>query len=113
LYFHARNLHVSADYYRKALEANPDYALAHFNLGNLYDEQNDPVQAMFHYQAALRLDATYADAHYNLALLYQTGGEVMKALQQWSAYLKLDPGSSWAGIARRELHKLRAATIVR
>ena len=113
LYFHVRNLRVSADYYRKALEANPDYALAHFNLGNLCDERNDPVQAMFHYQAALRLDPGYADAHYNLALLYQSSGEVMKALQQWSAYLKLDSGSSWAGIARRELDKLRAATIVR
>lgn len=113
LYFHVRNLHASAGYYRKALEANPDYALAHFNLGNLYDEQNDSVQAMFHYQAALRLDSGYADAHYNLALLYQTSGEVMKALQQWSAYLKLDPGSSWAAIARRELDKLRAVTIVR
>lgn len=113
LYFHVRNFQASADCYRKALEANPDYALAHFNLGNLYDERNDSVQAKFHYQAALRLDASYSDAHYNLALLYQASGEVMKALQHWSAYLRLDPGSSWAGIARRELNKLRAATIVR
>ena len=103
----------SAEYYRKALEVNPDYALAHFNLGNLYDEQNDFVQAAFHYQAALRLDPRYADAHYNLALLYQAHGETMKALQHWSAYLRLDPASSWAAIARRELEKLRAATIVR
>ncbi len=113
LYFHARKYQASADCYRKALEANPDYALAHFNLGNLYDEQNDSFQAMFHYQAALSLDSRYADAHYNLALLYQSSGEVMKALQHWSAYLRLDPASTWAAIARRELDKLRAATIVR
>lgn len=113
LHFYARQYQASAEYYRKALEVNPDYALAHFNLGNLYDEQNDFVQAAFHYQAALRLDARYADAHYNLALLYQAHGETMKALQHWSAYLRLDPASSWAAIARRELEKLRAATIVR
>lgn len=113
LHFYARQYKASAEYYRKALEVNPDYALAHFNLGNLYDEQNDFVQATFHYQAALRLDARYADAHYNLALLYQAHGETMKALQHWSAYLRLDPASSWAAIARRELDKLRAATIVR
>lgn len=113
LYFHARKFQVSADSYRKALEVNPDYALAHFNLGNLYDELNDLVQASFHYQAALRLDGKYADAHYNLALLYQASGETMQALQHWSAYLRLDPASSWAAIARRELERLRAATIVR
>ncbi len=113
LHFYARQYQASAEYYRKALEVNPDYALAHFNLGNLYDEQNDFVQAAFHYQAALRLDPRYADAHYNLALLYQAHGETMKALQHWSAYLRLDPASSWAAIARRELEKLRAATIVR
>lgn len=113
LHFHARQLKMSADCYRKALEVNPDYALAHFNLGNLYDELNDFTQATFHYHAALRLDTKYADAHYNLALLYQANGETMKALQHWSAYLKLDPASSWAAIARRELERLRAATIVR
>jgi len=113
LYFHAHQFHASADCYHKALEANPDYALAHFNLGNLHDELNDFTQAIFHYQAALRLDAKYADAHYNLALLYQANGETMMALQHWSAYLRLDPASSWAAIARRELERLRAATIVR
>lgn len=113
LHFHARNFRDSADCYRNALEANPDYALAHFNLGNLYDEQNDLVRATFHYQAALRLDPHYADAHYNLALVYQAIGETMKALRHWSAYLKIDSGSTWAAIARRELEKLRAATIVR
>jgi tetratricopeptide (TPR) repeat protein len=113
LHFHARKFPDSADCYRKALEANPDYALAHFNLGNLYDEQNDYIQASHHYLAALRLDANYADAHYNLALLYQANGETMKALRHWGAYLRLDPASSWAAIARRELERLRAATIVR
>ena len=109
------NGHAWADaekYYKKALEVDADYALAHFNLGNLYDEQNDPPSALHHYHEALRIHPHYADAHYNLALLYQSLRDLMQAVRHWRAYLKLDGTSAWAQIARRELEKLEAATVV-
>ena len=62
---------------------------------------------------ALRLSPSYADVHYNIALLYQSMNQPMKAVRHWMAYLKLDPSSSWATIARRELAKLREATVVK
>ncbi|HME05719.1 MAG TPA: tetratricopeptide repeat protein, partial [Bryobacteraceae bacterium] len=99
--------------YRKALEVDANYALAHFNLGNLFDERNDRAKALFHYQAALRIHPNYADAHYNIALLYQSTNQPMKAVRHWKHYLKLDPNSNWAAIARRELERLRDLTIVR
>ncbi len=98
--------------YKKALEIDPEYALAHFNLGNLYDEQGDPASALHHYKQALLLQPNYADAHYNLALLYQSTRDVMSAVRHWRAYLKLDGGSTWAQIARRELHKLESTTVL-
>jgi tetratricopeptide (TPR) repeat protein len=110
------NGHAWADaerYYQKALEVDPNYALAHFNLGNLYDEQNDSVSALHHYHEALRIHPHYADVHYNLALLYQSLRDLMKAVRHWRAYLKLDGTSAWAQIARRELAKLEAATVVK
>ena len=109
------NGHAWADaeaQYKRALEIDPEYPLAHFNLGNLYDEQNDPTTALMHYQQAVKLQPTYADAHYNLALLYQGLGDVMCAVKHWRAYLKLDVHTEWAQIARRELKKLEAATVV-
>ena len=109
------NGHAWADaelHYKKALEIDPDYALAHFNLGNLYDEQSDQPAALEHYREALRIHPNYADAHYNMALLHQSQNDVMGALRHWRAYLKLDPTSTWAQIARRELNKLQAATVV-
>lgn len=113
IYFNARALAKAEALYKRALAADPEYSLAHFNLGNLYDEKGDRDQALDHYLQALQLNPRYADAHYNLALLYQTAGEPMKAVQHWKSYLKIDPNSSWATIARRELDKIKDATIVR
>jgi tetratricopeptide (TPR) repeat protein len=112
IHFNARRWPEAERYYREALEVDPDYALAHFDLANLYDERGDRVQALVHYESALRISPNYADAHYNLALLYQGSNQPMKAVRHWSTYLKLDPASHWATIARRELAKLRQATVL-
>lgn len=113
IYFNTRDFAMAERYYTLATQADPDYALAHFDLGNLCDECGDRGRALEHYSAALRISPNYADAHYNIALLYQGARQNMKAVQHWMAYLKLDPSSEWAGIARRELDKLREAAVVR
>ena len=112
IYFNARKWAEAEARYREALAADPEYALAHFDLANLYDERGDRGKALAHYEAALRISPNYADAHYNLALLYQGSSQAMKAVQHWRTYLKLDPASHWANIARRELAKLREATVL-
>jgi len=113
VHFNAKRLKQAESCYRKALEVDQNYPLAHFNLGNLYDEKGDRKKAQGHYESAITLNPRYADAHYNLALLHQVTGQALKAVHHWRIYLKLDPSSSWSVIARRELDKLRAATIVR
>ncbi len=112
IYFNARKWTEAENHYQRALEVDPDYALAHFDLANLYDERGDCTKAERHYEAALQASPNYADAHYNLALLNQGSNQPMKAVQHWRAYLKLDPSSHWSNIARRELAKLREATVV-
>lgn len=112
IHFNARRWDDAERYYQRALEVDPEYALAHFDLANLYDERGDRPRALVHYEAALRVSPNYADAHYNVALLYQGTNQPMKAVQHWRSYLKLDPSSHWASIARRELAKLRQATVV-
>jgi tetratricopeptide (TPR) repeat protein len=112
IYFNAHQWKEAERYYMQAIEVDPDYALAHFDFANLCDERGNHPLALEHYLAALRLSPSYGDAHYNIALLYQSMNQPMKAVRHWVAYLKLDPSSSWATIARRELAKLRDATVV-
>jgi tetratricopeptide (TPR) repeat protein len=88
------------------------YQPAHFNRGNLRDEQGHIAQALEHYETALKLNPDYADAHYNVALLCEQTGDFLKATKHWKAYLKVDGSSSWASIARRQLEKLRKITVV-
>jgi tetratricopeptide (TPR) repeat protein len=112
IYFNARKWIEAEKHYTQALDVDPEYSLAHFDLANLYDERGDRDRALSHYEAALRISPNYADAHYNVALLYQGSNQPMKAVRHWRTYLKLDPHSHWANIARRELTKLREATVV-
>lgn len=113
VYFTSQDLGRAEKYYALAIEANPSYPLAHFNTANLWDERGDRAKALEHYLKALELDPNYADAHYNIALLYQNRGDGLKALHHWRCYLKRDSASPWAEVARREMNKLMATTVLR
>jgi len=112
IHYHLRKFKEAENYYQKAVDVDPRYALAQFNLGNLCDERGQLEKAFEHYAIALKLNPDYADAHYNLALLCEQTGDFLKATKHWKAYLKVDNTSSWAGIARRQLEKLRQITVV-
>ena len=113
IHFRMRRFKDAEKFYLEAIQADVEYPLAHFNLGNLYDEQGQLEKADEFYRSALRLNPQYADAHFNLALLCERRGETMKAVHHWKTYLKLDPSTSWASVARRQLEKLRDATVIR
>jgi len=99
-------------YYMEAIVADPSYPLAQFNLGNLYDEQGRIKEAFGILPPGLELNPNYADSHFNLALLCERTGDPLTAVHHWKAYLKLDHSGQWAEIARRQLERLRQATVV-
>jgi tetratricopeptide (TPR) repeat protein len=113
IYYRQRKYAEAEQHYHRAIDVDTNYPLAHYNLGNLYDERGDLTRAEEQYTLALRLNPNYADAHFNLALLAERRGDFLKAVRHWKNYLKLDNTGSWANIARRQLEKLRDATLIR
>jgi len=55
----------------------------------------------------------YAPSVTVLALLAERRGDFLNAVRHWKSYLKLDNSGTWANIARRQLEKLREATVIR
>ncbi|HTW48653.1 MAG TPA: tetratricopeptide repeat protein [Acidobacteriaceae bacterium] len=92
--------------YRRATEANSEYALAWFDLGNALDELQRLPDAIEAYRAAIRLAPGYADAHYNLALAFERSNERRRALRHWMAYTRLDPVGAWSNHARLQAKKI-------
>ena len=112
IFYRQRKFSEAEKYYLQAVEVDETYPLAQFNLANLYDELGRIGEALEHYRRSLDLNPQYADAHFNLALLCERTGDNLRAVHHWKSYLKLDNASQWAEMARRQLDRLRQATLI-
>jgi tetratricopeptide (TPR) repeat protein len=53
--------------YQQAIKLDPNNAVAHYDLGTVYDRMGDKAQAVTQYTAALVIEPAFADALFNLA----------------------------------------------
>lgn len=66
----AGRLSEALESYERAIKLKPEYAEAHYNLGDAYERFYKCKEAIPHYEAAIRLDNTFTHAQNNLARLY-------------------------------------------
>jgi protein O-mannosyl-transferase len=79
-------------HFGRALELNPDYAEAHFNLGLIVlREPGGTAAAAGHFARAVEITPRYAEAHYYLANSLRELGRPQEALQQYEETLRLKP----------------------
>lgn len=69
----------AADSYERAIKLKPDYAEAHYNLGDVYEHFHKCKESIPHYEAAVRFDNTFVHAQNNLARLYLKCGNEEQA----------------------------------
>jgi tetratricopeptide (TPR) repeat protein/thiol-disulfide isomerase/thioredoxin len=74
-----------------ALETDPDYAEAHYNLGTLYLKQGKPDEARRHLLRTLELRPEYPDALNNLGLLAAQAGEDADAIRYFQEAIRQRP----------------------
>src|SRR4051794_24899478 len=88
------------DSYRRAVQAELGYAIAHNNLGVALYHRGDGEQAIAAFRVALEAQPTFAKARLNLALLLSKGKRFQQALEAYRAVLQTageDP-AAWNGV---------------
>ena len=80
--------------YRQAIEADPDLADAHLNLGRLAHAAGELGKAEAHYRDAVRIDADDPVAHFNLGVLLEDRERSAEAIHAYQRALSLDPGQA-------------------
>lgn len=83
--------------YRKAIEIDPGFEEAYYNLGVLL-RSNDPVQAQALLAKALQLDPSYAEAHSELGWVLRRHGSLPEAEYHLRRAIELRPDSAWTHV---------------
>jgi DNA-binding transcriptional MerR regulator len=77
--------------YKRALELDPQLAIAFTNLGNIRFRRNDEAGAEELYRRALEIDERQPEAHYNLGYVMLERGEPRDAVAFFEKALAADP----------------------
>ncbi|NIO49549.1 MAG: sulfatase-like hydrolase/transferase [Candidatus Aminicenantes bacterium] len=76
------------EYYKKAIELDPEYPAPYYGLGHAYRQQGNLGGAIYCWEKALEADPDFRHAHLDLALAYLNTGNKAKALDLLSEYKK-------------------------
>ncbi len=77
--------------YRRAIELEPELAIAYTNLGNLHFRRGEEEAAVALYEAALQRDASQPEARYNLGYVSLERGRAELAVGHFEATIAVDP----------------------
>lgn len=79
------------DSYKKCVELDSTHAAAYINLGTLYYNRHDYVQAERYYRKAVEVDPRYALAYFDLGNVLDETGRLRDAISAYESALALAP----------------------
>ena len=85
------NTKEAIEWYKKAVEMNPNYAEAYNNMGNMYKDRGEPSQAIACYKKTLEINPNYAPAYNNLGLVMEAQERIDEAVVFYREALKIAP----------------------
>ena len=91
--------------FHRALDLNPDLAVAWLNLGNLHFHLKNMDEARRCYLQALKVDPNQASASCQLGLLELEQGHLSEARKPLEAALAMDPLEYWAHLGLSEYNR--------
>ncbi|MBK1988944.1 tetratricopeptide repeat protein [Sphaerospermopsis aphanizomenoides BCCUSP55] len=85
------DLQLSEKWYLRALSIQPQLAKSYYNLGFIYEQQDEWAKAIDNYTHGITINPHYTKAHYRLGLIFKRQKYFSKAIDQFSQVLQLDP----------------------
>ncbi|MBK6772492.1 MAG: tetratricopeptide repeat protein [Ignavibacteria bacterium] len=89
--FSGTNDQKKIEFYSKAIELNPNYALAFHNRANVYNDLKEMNKALIDYNKAIALNPEYANSYNNRGTAYERLGETEKAIADYNKAIELNP----------------------
>ena len=86
-----RKLEEAELYSRKAIELNPDYAIAHSNLASILIDLGKLKEAELYSRRAIELNPDLDNAHYNLGVVLKDLGKLKEAEISYLKAIELNP----------------------
>ena len=83
--------HEAVGHFQGALEIEPDFAKAHYNLGVAFVQLGRVSEAIAHYNKALEINPNYAEAEYNLGIALLQIGRLNEAVSHYNKALVINP----------------------
>jgi len=77
--------------YKKALELNPNYAEAYYNMGIAFKNMGSHVSAIDCYKKALKIQPKYAEANYNMGNALKFIGDLEAAIKSYKYAINNKP----------------------
>ena len=74
-----------------ALQLDPEYSIANYNLANLYQRERSYEQAIKYYKKAIEIDENFVSARNNLANVYMKLGDLDAAFNQFQRAVEITP----------------------
>jgi len=107
------NHEIAIQQYRKAIDLQPNYVMAHYNIGINYDYLKEYAKAIASYKRAIALRPGYARAYYHTGLAHCSLKEYEEALAAFRKTVAIEPKNSAAhkaiGSVYRSLKQYRSA----
>jgi len=90
------NLERAREAYQKAINLNPLYPNAYYNLGLIYYRQTNMAQSVEYFDKALVQNPRFADAHLALGMAYERMQRRTDAIEHCQLYLEIAPNGARA-----------------
>ena len=90
-YAELQQLNLARENYEKAIELNPRYAKAHYNLAGALHELGKLDLSIQSYQNSLDIEPDYAEAHNNLGNVFKEIGQLDNAINSYEKAIAIKP----------------------